>query len=124
MGVFSVTVELGDPEGKTFRPVEMTVDSAASYTSVPASILHDLGVRPHKKQRFVVADGRRIENDLGRTWIRVNGEQEVTVVVFAEEGTESLLGATTLQELGFAINPVDHKLVRADGYRLTRFDAL
>jgi clan AA aspartic protease len=123
MGVFSVTAGIGDPAGNRFRDVEFTVDTGSSYTSLPASILLELGVRPHKKQRFVMADGRRVESDLGRTWIRINGEQEITIVIFAEERTEPLLGATTLQELGLAINPVDHKLVPVDGYRLTRIQA-
>lgn len=122
MGVFSVKVGIGDPSGARFRDVELVVDSGSSYTSLPGSMLREIGVQPHKKQRFVMADGRRVDSDLGRTWIRINGDREMTIVIFAEEDTQPLLGATTLQEFGLGIDPVDHRLVPVDGYRLARME--
>jgi len=123
MGVFSVSVGIGDPTGKRYRDIELVVDSGSSYTSLPASMLREVGVQPHKRQRFVMADGRRVESEIGRTWVRINGEQEMTIVVFAEEDTPPLLGAITLQEFGLGIDPVNHKLMRVEGYRLTRMEA-
>jgi len=123
MGVFSVTVGIGDPAGQRFRDVDLVVDTGSSYTSLPASVLREAGVRPHKKQRFVMADGRRVESEIGRTWVRIDGGQEMTLVVFAEEGTAPLLGAITLQEFGLGIDPVNHKLVPVEGYRLTIIEA-
>ena len=124
MGVFSVSVGIGDPTGKRYRDIELVVDSGSSYTSLPASMLREVGVQPHKRQRFVMADGRRVESEIGRTWVRINGEQEMTIVVFAEEDTPPLLGAITLQEFGLGIDPVNHKLVSVEGYRLAKMEAL
>lgn len=120
MGVFSVTAGIGDPAGERFREVELVVDSGSSHTLLPASVLREIGIRPHKKQRFVMADGRRVDSDIGRTWLRIDGQQEMTIVVFAEEETPALLGAVTLQEFGLGIDPVNHRLVQVEGYRLTR----
>ncbi len=43
---------------------------------------------------------------MGRTWVKVNGQREFTQVVFASEGTEPILGAVTLVEIGLAADPV------------------
>ncbi len=120
MGVFSVTVQLGDPDGRNFRPVDMIVDTGASHTSLPASMLRDIGVTPHSRQRFVMADGRTADSDIGRTWIRIDGRDEVTIVVFSEEGTQPLLGAVTLEEFQLGIDTVGRKLVPVVGYRLAK----
>ena len=118
MGVFSVTVEIGDPQSRRFQTVEALVDTGSSYTSLPASKLRELGVSPHARQRFAIADGRVIESDVGRTWVRIDGRTEMTIVVFADEGTQPLLGAVTLEEFGLGIDTMAQRLVPVVGYRL------
>ena len=118
MGVFSVSVEIGDPAGRNFRPVEVWVDTGSSHTALPASLLRELGVTPHARQSFVLADGRSVDSEIGRTWIRIDGRSEVTIVVFAEEGTQPLLGAVTLEELRLGVDPVARKLIPVPGYAL------
>jgi hypothetical protein len=41
-------------------------------------------VAPHTRDTFVLADGRHVEHDIGRSWIRVSGRAEVTLIVFGE----------------------------------------
>lgn len=115
MGTFRVTIEIGDPDGNQWEPVEALVDTGASYTVVPGSLLARLGVIPHVRDIFLLADGRRIERDIGRTWIRVEGRAELTLVVFGEEGTEPLLGAYTLEEVRLAPDPVNRRLTPVPG---------
>ncbi len=122
MGVFTVNVEIGDPTGSRFLAMEMTVDTGSSYTSLPATMLRELGVEPVRRQRFVLADGRVVDGDIGQTWLRLEGQSQMTVIAFAEEGTEPLLGAVTLEEFGLGIDTVAKKLVPAVGYRLTRIE--
>jgi clan AA aspartic protease len=123
VGVFTVSVEIGDPEGEQFRSLDLVVDTGASHTSLPASLLRQLGVRPHDRQRFMMADGRIVESDVGRTWIRIDGHAEVTIVVFAEEDTQPLLGAITLEEFGLGVDPVGRRLMPVVKYRLTQVRA-
>lgn len=120
MGVFSVQAEVGDPSGQRYEPVELTVDSGSTYTTMPASVLRHFGVSPVRKQRLVLAGGRTVEGDVGQTWLRLEGQTQMTVVAFTEEGTPPLLGAVTLEEFGLGVDPVAGKLVPATGYRLTR----
>ncbi|MBI3989212.1 MAG: hypothetical protein HY347_06305 [candidate division NC10 bacterium] len=118
MGTFRVTIEIGDPQGQHFEPVDALVDTGSTYTVVPASLLLHLGVTPHIRDTFVLADGRRIELDIGRTWVRVDGRSEVTLVVFGEEGAEPLLGAYTLEGLRLAPDPVSRRLIPVPGLLL------
>jgi predicted aspartyl protease len=67
-----------------------------------------------------MADGRRGESDVGQTWIRLDGNTQMTIVVFAEEGTQPLVGAVTLEEFGLGIDPMSQKLISVPGYRLQR----
>ena len=92
MGTFSVPIEIGDPSGVRYKPVDALVDTGASYTTLPASLLRDLTVPVHDRVAFILADGRRIQRDVGRTWVRIGAKSEITLVVFGDEGTASLVG--------------------------------
>lgn len=115
MGTFSVTIEAGDPQGQQFRTVEALVDTGASYTTLPASFLRELGVTPHSRRPFLLATGGTVLRDIGRTWVRIEGRVEMTIVVFAEDGAPPLLGAVTLEELGLGVDPVARKLIPVPG---------
>ncbi len=111
MGIFTVRIEVGDPEGQRFEAFEALVDTGSTNTALPASILRRLGVVPYRRDPFELADGREVELEVGRAWVRVNGRQELTQVVFAEEGTGPILGMVTLEEAGLSIDPVRQTLV-------------
>jgi clan AA aspartic protease len=115
MGAFSVTIEIGDPQGQHFEPVDALVDTGASYTVVPRSLLARLDVTPYVRDTFVLADGRRAELDIGQTWVRVDARSVVTLVVFGDEGIEPLLGAYTLEGLRLAPDPVSRQLIPVPG---------
>ncbi|MBI2493397.1 MAG: retroviral-like aspartic protease family protein [Candidatus Rokubacteria bacterium] len=119
MGTFRVAIELGDPTGTRWVEVETLVDTGATYTSVPANILADLGVVPHVRARFVLADGHEVERDIGHAWLRIGEASAITLVVFAEPGAPVLLGAYALEGLRLAADPVARRLVPVSGYLLT-----
>jgi predicted aspartyl protease len=110
MGVLRVPIQVGDSGGAQFESFDALVDTGSSNTAVPASVLRRLGVDPYRRAGFEMADGQ-IELDIGRTWIRVNGDIELAQVIFAEEGTQPLLGAITLEELGLGVDPIARRLV-------------
>ena len=74
-----------------------------------------LGVTPHARDTFVLADGRRVEHDIGQSWIRVNGRAVVTLFVFAGPEATPLLGAYALEGLRFAPDPIGRRLVPVPG---------
>ncbi len=111
MGTFRVTIDIGDPSGERFEQVDALVDSGATYTFAPRAILRQLGVEPHRTMSFQMADGTRIERDFGRTWLRLDGEQEVSPIIFGDDEVTPLLGAVTLEIFGLGIDPVNSRLV-------------
>jgi hypothetical protein len=82
-----------------------------------------LGVRPVRRQRFRMANGEVAENDVGQAWVRLEGLEGATPVIFNEPGESVLLGAVTLEELLLGVDPVGERLIPVEGLRITRFDA-
>ncbi len=119
MGTFQVEIEIGDPEGRRYETVDALVDSGATYTTMPPSLLRRLGVTPYSKRAFVLTDGTRIERDFGQTWVRLNGELDVSPVVFGDEGAMPLLGALTLEIFSLGIDPVNRRLIPVDSLMLS-----
>lgn len=115
MGTFRVSIESGDPRGQRYETVEALVDTGATYTTISAPLLERLGVPPHARDTFLLADGRRVERDIGRTWVRVDGRVELTLVVFGDPDTPSLLGAYTLEGLRLAADPVGRRRIPGPG---------
>jgi clan AA aspartic protease len=115
VGVFSVTVDVGDQNGRRFVPIEVLVDTGATYTWMPASLLRDLGVTVVDQQEFILANGDSILRDVGQAMLRVDGKERITVIVFGEDDALSLLGAVTLEEMGLGVDPVNRRLIRVPG---------
>jgi aspartyl protease family protein len=124
MGTFHVEVEIGDPEGRRYESVEALVDTGSTYTSVPRSVLDALGVEPHERAWFRLADGHHVQREIGRTWVRVGGQAELTLVVFADVGSPTLLGAYALEGLRLAPDPVGRRLVPIPGLLMPLVTAL
>jgi len=115
VGTFRVEVEVGDPTGQRFERYEAVVDTGSTYSVFPATVLGRLGVEPHRTSAFELADGSRKEWPIGRTWLRLDGRQELSLVVFGDEDTEPILGAVALEEFLLAPDPVRRKLVPVPG---------
>ncbi len=114
MGTFSVTIEVGDPQGQRYEPVEALVDTGATYTVLPLVFLRNLGVEPIELRQFEIADDRVVEYPIGETWIRLGNKQFRSLVVFGES-EHAVLGAFTLEAFGLAVDPVKKRLIRVPG---------
>ena len=114
MGTFTVPLQIADPEGRHYETVEAMVDSGARFTVLPGSILERLGVVPHTARSFVLADGSRVERGFGRTWMRLDGREDVSPVVFWDEDIQPRLGAVTLGIFSLGIEPVNGRLIPVD----------
>ena len=111
MGTFNWPLRVSSMDGQQSRDIEATVDTGAAYTTLPTRLLRELGVAPMGKRRLLLADGRRIELDIGRAWVTIDGDSEVTLVIFGEDDAPALLGAYTLEGLALAVDPVEQRLV-------------
>ena len=61
-----------------------------------------------------MADGRRLDRDIGYALLRAARSEAPDLVVFAEANDLCLLGAHTLEGLNLKIDPVRKQLVPAE----------
>lgn len=115
MGAFTVDMEIGDGARGRWTEVEALVAAGASITSVPGSALRELGVEPLMRRTFKFAQGELRSMDVGQTWVRVDGREVVTLILFNDEGTPPLLGALALESLFLGVDPVGKRLITVDG---------
>lgn len=95
---------------KQVRDIEATVDTGASFTTLPSRLLRELGVEATGKRGFLLADGRRIEMAYGEARATINGDSVTTIVVFGEDEAPPLLGAYTMEGLALAVDPEAQRL--------------
>ena len=115
VGLFRTTIEIENLErrGARYALPDTLVDTGSEYTWIPRSALEALGAAVQRRQAFIVADGRRIDRDIGYVLVRHGNAEAPDLVVFAEAGDMSLLGAHSLEGLNLKIDPVGKQLVPA-----------
>ena len=91
--------------------VNFLIDSGAVYSLVPGSTLRKLGIRPHRKVDFALADGTMITRQVGDAYFEFQGEGAAAPVIFGEKDDEPLLGATTLESIGLMLDPFKRRLI-------------
>ena len=113
MGTFEIQVRVRNPMGGDYEKATMTVDTGASYSKLPASLLGKLGIeREERTYPVVLADDRIEEYAIGQASFEIAGRARISPVLFGEEGI-ALLGATSLQALGLIPDTQSHELVDA-----------
>ena len=118
MGTVNVIISVGDPQGHQFEEIEVTVDTGSTFTAIPRELLERLAVPVLRSAESELADGSSAPVDIGRTVIRLEGQEFPTPVIFAEEGEPSLLGVVSLEESLLAVDPVAGRLVPTKVLRL------
>ena len=119
MGTFSVTIEIGDLNGRRFEAMELAVDDGLMSTVIPASALLRIGIVPTERQIFEYADGTQVELGMARAIVRVQGEETHTWVVFGEESRKATLGKYTLNGLFLRVDAKRQRLVPSRGVLAT-----
>lgn len=119
MGIVRYSIEVGDFGGARFEPLEVLVDTGATYTWIPRDILERLGVTPEESRPFVLADGREVAYDVAWVRIRIDGRSQPSLCIFGEPDTQPLLGVFTLEAFGLGVDPVNRRLVQERGYLTT-----
>ena len=94
MGTFRWPLRISSMDGQQAQEIEATVDTGASFTTLPSRLLRELGVEATGKRGFLLADGRRVEMDYGQAWATIDGESVVTIVVFGEDEALHCWGPT------------------------------
>ena len=111
MGFTIIRVQVCNPEKpESCDKVELLADTEAMYSIVPKEILERLGIRPLGKRAFVLANGEKIEREVGGALYKVEGYEEYASVIFGVKGDKPLLGVTALEKMGLQVDPVTKQL--------------
>lgn len=115
MGTFSVEIGVGNRNSGPLTLVSAIVDTGAFDSMFPASLLKGLGLEPTGREIYTLADGSRVECEVGMARIGLDGRELPCRVVFGPE-EQYLLGATALESFHLLVDPVDRLLVRKPLY--------
>ena len=111
MGITYLEVGVGNPANPDVtEQVELTVDSGAVHSVIPGPILQKLGIKPLDTQTSRLADGSKIVRPKSVALFKYNGWLGGADVTFGEDGDSKLLGATTLESLGLALDSIRREL--------------
>jgi len=111
MGLTVLEVEVGNPaRPKVTEKLEFLIDSGAVYSVVPARILKKLGIKPTAKEEFRLANGSKIVRKKGIALFRYGRRVDGADVIFGEPGDSLLLGALSLEAMGFSSHPLRREL--------------
>ena len=111
MGVFEVKIGVKGKNGGGRAEVVAMVDTGATDTVIPPSILMEVGVEAEARRRFTLADGSHVELGVGEARLSLNNQEWTCPVVFGTDEEQALLGATTLEIFNLMVDPVLGELV-------------
>ena len=117
MGTFYVTIQVADRFRERYVNVDAMVDTGSTYTSLPETLLEELGIEREETDVFEMADNRLVEYDLGDIRLRLEGREHYVPVIFAPDNATPLVGAVTLEIMRLGIDPVAEKLVPVTAFR-------
>lgn len=121
MEEIKVVIGVGDPQGQRFEDLEVAVtDDGRPFTQVPRGLLRRMEVPVEKTVPVKTKDGGSIRVDVGRTVIRVEGQEFPTPVIFGDEDEPSVLGTVSLSGAFLQVDPGTGHLVPIKVSRISR----
>ena len=110
MGTFNADVTISPVDFSAGETVTALVDTGATCSMAPASLLRQLGIEPAQVLEFEIAGGEIVEYQTGWAGFSAVGRTGVARIIFGPEG-EYILGATALEDLALMVDPVNYRLV-------------
>lgn len=112
MGITYLPVTISHPTiHQKSVSVDFMVDSGAVYSVAPSEILERLGIKPDEQREFILANGQKMTRSIGIARFSYKDRTGGAPVVFGKRGDSTLLGATTLEAMGFILNPLKRDLL-------------
>lgn len=110
MGLFNVTVGVGHLNGGDVSQVSAMVDTGAAHSMFPESLLTTMGIEPVERRPFEFANGAKGELSIGVARLRIDDREWPCLVIFGPDD-QFLIGATTLENFSFMVDPEGERLV-------------
>ncbi len=92
------------------------MDTGSTSTWVSTATLGALAVNPIERRRVLTIEGKLVERPAGEVLITLDGRTLHTLCLFADPGDVEVLGASTVEGFGLAVDPVQRRLVPAIVY--------
>lgn len=114
MGIINTNLKVINPsQPSKYFEGEFLVDTGAQYTVIPLDIWKKIGLKPQRKQKFILADGKIVERQIGGAYIEYEGVRATSPIVLGEKNDSFIMGVVTLESLGLSINPFTRKIYSA-----------
>lgn len=112
MALTTLTIKISNPANVAqAKALDFLIDSGAAYSVVPTDVLKSLKIKPEEKRRFILADGSAIERSMGIARFEYEKKKGGAPVIFGNKSDSTLLGATTLEAMGLALDPLKRQLI-------------
>jgi predicted aspartyl protease len=108
---FLYPITVSGPYGQ--YTIDAVVDSASTYTIVPAPALIEMGIEPVRVVQLRTPNGSMTFARIGRALTTVAGQEDISPVLFGEAGKPTVLGAATLAVLGLQADEAASEVVPA-----------
>ncbi|MBU0567182.1 clan AA aspartic protease [bacterium] len=106
MGLTHVTVTVkATLDSRERYEADFLVDTGAIDCLAPAKELKEIGILPAGKTTYKLADGNPKELEFGLGVIEFMGDITAGRIVFGPDGVEPILGVTSLESVGIAVDP-------------------
>lgn len=110
MVLVELSVTLRNPrDERKSAEVKGLVDTGATLTVLPRNVAKSLGIIP-KSTATVLTAGGPVSIDISNVEIELGGKKETIRVAISDIIDRVLIGVTTLEILGLAVDPVTSQL--------------
>ncbi len=91
--------------------IKFLVDSGSTYSMLPKSVWEKLGLKSERETELILADGTVITRGISECYIVLpEGKGHTPVILGESDEDEPLLGAITLEEMGFILDPLKREI--------------
>jgi clan AA aspartic protease len=120
MGHVRVAIRIAHPyrRDEAADVTDALVDTGATVTTVPRRIAEQIGLDIVGQNAVRTATGV-VTVDRSLAWIEIQGKDGFAQVGVSDTYPDVLVGVTTLEVLGFAVDPVNERLVDSELLLLT-----
>ncbi len=108
MGEVYADITVYGPNGQ--KRLHALVDTGATLTKFPKEVADELGLEIEGQAEVELSNGSTVIRPLVAARIELLGRKGTMTVSLSINGEEPLIGVTTLELLGFKVNPVTRKL--------------
>ncbi len=111
MGFITTSIKVSHPHDSV-KPITLNllVDTGATLTVISSRDLERIGIKPRFKHRLRIADGRVVERDGATILAEIMDKVGEVPVVFGGKDDSPVIGITTLEILGFEVDPITGRL--------------